>query len=188
MFKTEGGFATELPVMPVTPLPAVRPVITSAWDQPQMREQKAVRAGKFITEFSYSGPTGAVRVDSDAQDGKKILTDRDDVFSALPAILKGADYVQAAAADARYNAVDLMEIAVKAGSTVFIAHDERLKQPEWLTRQFKPADFSIALGGHTMKVFQRIISSDESLTLGTNTENANAPADSSMYIVFVKGQ
>jgi len=188
VLKTEDGFATELPVMPVTSLPAVRPVITSAWDQPQMREQKAVRAGKFITEFSYSGPTGAVHVESDAQDGKKVLTDRDDVFGALPAILKGADYVQAAAGDARYNAVDLMEIAVKAGSTVFVAHDERLKQPEWLTRQFKPADFPIALGGHTMKVFQRIISTDESLTLGTNTENANAPADSNMYIVFVKGQ
>jgi len=188
VFKTAGGFATELPVMPVTSLPAMRPVITSAWDQPQMREQKAVRAGKFITGFSYSGPTGAVHVESDAQDGKKILTDRDEVFGALPAILKGADFVQAAAADARYNAVDLMEIAVKAGSTVFVAHDEQLKQPEWLTRQFKPAGFPLTEGGHTMKVFQRIISSDESLTLGTNTENANAPADSNMYIVFVKGQ
>ena len=81
-----------------------------------------------------------------------------------------------------------MEIAVKGGATVYVAHDERLALPEWLTRQFKPADFSLMAGGHTMKVFQHTVSTDESLTLGTNTENANAPADSSMYIVFVKGQ
>jgi len=187
-FKTDNGLAGELPVMPLTALPAARPVITLAWDQPQMREQKAVRSGKFITEFSYSGPTGAVHVESNAEDGKKILTDREEAFSALPEALKGADYVQAAAADARFNAVDLMEIAVKTGATVFVAHDDRLALPDWLTRHFKPAGFSITIGGHTMKVFQHDVSTDESLTLGTNTENANAPADSSMYIVFVKGQ
>jgi beta-galactosidase len=186
--KMENGFATEMPVMPVASLPAARPVITSAWDQPQIREQKAVRAGKFITEFSYSGPAGAVHVESNAQDGKKILTDRDEDFSALPGALKGADYVQAAAADAHYNAVDLMEIAVQAGSTIFVAHDDRLALPDWLTRQFKPADVSLTVAGHAMKVFHHTVSSDESVTLGTNTENANAPADASMYIVFVKGQ
>jgi len=187
-FKAENGLATELPVMPVTVLPATRPTITSAWDQPQMREQKAVRTGKFITEFSYSGPTAGVHVESNAQDGKKILSDREGAFSALPEALKGADYVQAAAADARYNAVDLMEMAVKGGATVFVAHDDRLALPDWLTRQFKPAGFSITVDGRAMKVFQHNVSSDESLTLGTNTENANAPADSSMYIVFVKGR
>jgi beta-galactosidase len=187
-FKTQNGYSTELPVMPLTPLPAERPVITAAWDQPQIREHKTIRGTKFITEFSYSGPTATVHVEQDAQDGKRILTDSDASFIGLPAELKGADYVQAASADARYNAVDLMEIAVKAGSTVFVAHDDRLARPDWLTRQFKPTDASIVVGGHAMKVFQHNVSTDESLTLGTNTENANAPADSSMYIVFVNGR
>ena len=170
------------------PLQAQRPVITAAWDQPQFRSQKASRGGRFITEFSYSGPTASVRVEQDAQDGRKILADRDFLFAALPAELKGADYVQGASADARYDAVDLMEMAVKAGSTVFVAHDDRLARPDWLTRQFKPTDASIQVGGHAMKIFQHDVPTDESLTLGTNTENANAPADSSMYIVFVNGR
>jgi beta-galactosidase len=33
-FKTYNGFATELPVMPAASLPAVRPAITPAWDEP----------------------------------------------------------------------------------------------------------------------------------------------------------
>lgn len=186
-FTVRDGFAMELPTMPEVTLPAARPVITSAWDQPQIREQKVVHGGKFVTEFSYSGPTAAVHLEAGAQDGKKAFVDRDVTFNELPASLNGADYVQAAAADARYNAVDLMEMAVKGGSTVFVAHDDRLSRPDWLTRQFKPVDGSITVDGHVLKLFQHTVSSDESLTLGTNTENANAPADSSMYIVFVAG-
>ena len=186
--KTENGYSLELPTMPLMPLPAERPIITSAWDQPQLREQKTSETGNFITGFSYSGPTASVRVQRDAQDGKKILMDRDSAFAGLPPALRGADYVQGAAVDARYNAVDLMEIAVKAGSTIFVAHDDRLARPDWLTRQFQPIDAAITVDGHSMKLFQHSASSDESLTLGTNTENANAPANSGMYIVFVKGQ
>ncbi len=186
-FAVQDGLAAELPAMPEVRLPAARPVITSAWDQPQFREQKVSHNGKFIGDFSYSGPTAAVHVEANADDGKKVYTDSNVTFSDLPAGLKGADYVQASAADARYNAVDLMEIAVKGGSTVTVAHDERLATPDWLTRQFKPAEGSLVINGHPMKLFQHTVSSDESLTLGTNTENANAPADSSMYIVFVTG-
>jgi beta-galactosidase len=186
--KTQNGYSTELPMMPGALVPAERPVITAAWDQPQIRDHKSSFGAKFITGFSYSGPTAAVHVEQDAQDGKKISTDDDATFNGLPSELKGADYVLGAASDARYNAVDLMEIAVKAGSTVFVAHDDRLACPDWLTRQFKPTGASLSVGGHAMKVFQHTVSTDESLTLGTNTENANAPADSSMYIVFVNGR
>jgi len=185
--KMENGYSTEMPVMPVVQLPAERPVITSAWDQPQIREQKRTHGGKFITDFSYSGPTAAVHLESGAEDGKKIYVDGNDSFSGLPEELKGADYVQAAAADARYNAVDLMEMAIKSGSTVYVAHDDRLAAPDWLTRQFKRTNERIIVKGHSMSIFEHIDPGAESLTLGTNTENANAPADSGMYIVFVNG-
>lgn len=186
-FVAEDGYATELPVMPLVTLPAERPVITAAWDEPQIRSAKTSERGKFIREFSYSGPTTAVRVEKGAQNGKKILADRGLSFAGLPEALKGADYVEGAAADARYNAVDLMEIAVKGGSTVFVAHDDRLARPDWLTRQFKPTGESITIDGHPMKIFQHNATTEESLTLGTNTENANAPADTCMYMVFVNG-
>jgi len=36
-FKTQNGFSTELPMTPLIPLPAERPAITEAWDQPESR-------------------------------------------------------------------------------------------------------------------------------------------------------
>lgn len=187
-FKTQNGYSTELPAMPLTPLPAERPIINAYWDQPEIRSVKKGEVGKFITAFSYSGPAAGVRVTPNAQDSGKVFADRDVSFVGLPAALKGVDYVQAVAADARYNAVDLMEIAVKGGSTVFVAHDDHLGRPDWLTRQFKPTEASIVIDGHSLRLFQRTSPNDESVTLGTNTENANAPANSCMYVVFVNGR
>jgi beta-galactosidase len=186
--KTVNGYATELPVMPVVAIAPQRPVVGGDGAQVQNGSKNGPQTGKFIKGFSYSGPTAGVHVEQDVQDGKKIVADRDFNFAALPADLKGADYVQASAADSRYNAVDLMEVAVKGGSVVSVAHDDRLARPDWLTKLFKETGDSITVDGHSMKVFQRNATSDESLTLGTNTENANAPADSVMYIVFVNGK
>ncbi len=185
--KADGGWSTTLPTMPTVTLPAQRPVPVqdSEWMQGGSQDSGS---GRFITAFSYSGPTASVHVERDAQDGKKILSDRNISFAGLPAEVKGADYVQGASADARYNAVDLMEVAVKTGSSVFVAHDDRLTRPDWLTHQFQPTGASIVVDGHTMKVFKHVASNDESLTLGTNTENANAPADTVMYLVFVNGR
>ena len=90
----------------------------------------------------------------------------------------------AAAADRLYNAVDLMEISVPAQSVVFIAHDDRLDRPEWLTKQFQPTETSVTIDGKPMKVFEHHAAKDESLTLGTNTENEKA-GPCNMYLVFV---
>jgi beta-galactosidase len=185
--ESENGYAMALPEMPVVTLPAARPAITPHSEQAHSAVSKPQPGGKFIQNFSYSGPTFIVHIEQDAEDGKKILADRDLSFDSLPAELKGADYVQGAEADARYNAVDLMQLAVKARSTVFVAHDDRLVLPDWLTTQFRPTESTITVAGHSLKVFQHSSTGNESLTLGTNTEDANAPTDSIMYLVFVNG-
>ena len=185
--KTENGYAMSLPVMPEVALPADRPSVVIDSDEAPVSPQRFAQPGTFITDFSYSGPTAGVRVAEDAQDGKRILVDRDLSFATLPPALRGADYIEGAAADARYNAVDLMELAVKADSVVLVAHDKRLPVPDWLSRQFKPMPLEMTVDGHALKMFRHDAAKHESLTMGTNTEDANAPADSVMYLVFVNG-
>ena len=140
--------------------------------------------GKFIKDFLYSGPTKSVHVETDAKTGKKIYVDRDETFAELPAALRGADWIQAAAADRLYNAVDLLEIPVPAHAVVFIVHDDQLDRPAWLTKQFQPTEMSMTIDGKSMKLFEHYAAKDESLTLGTNTENEKA-GPCKMYLVFV---
>ena len=143
--------------------------------------------GLFIRSFNYSGPSSyIVHAETRAADGKNAYVDADSPFAALPADLAGADWVQAANRDSLYSAVDLMEVAVAAGSVVSIAHDDRLTRPAWLTRQFLQTATRIKLNRQTMTVFQRRIERDESLTLGANAERQAAPAN--MYVVFIQGK
>jgi len=183
--KVENGYSAALPVLPAVVL-SKRPDVARGVRalQPRTQAPKQALPGRFIREFSYSGPTPGVRVEHDAQDGKTIFSDSEYIFAGLPAVLKGSDYIQAANGDRLYSAVDLMEISVKGGTVVSVAHDDRLERPGWLTRQFKATDLNITIDGHPLKIFQRRVDKDESLTMGSNTESTAVRA-CNMYVVFV---
>ncbi len=144
-----------------------------------------VMLGKFIKTLNYTGPNASiVHVEIGAHDGKNAYVNIDSPFTALPDPLQGADWVQVDNRDALYSAVDLMELAVTAPSTVWIAHDNRLPRPAWLTKQFKPAKGTIAIAGKPMDLFSRHCPADESLTLGANTEDTSRK-EGNLYLVFV---
>jgi beta-galactosidase len=171
-----------LPELPVVDLPKERVAPAPAPARKSAASGPA-QLGRYVKSFSYSGPAGGVRVQPDASEGDPAYTDSAAAITKLPPELQGADYIQAAHADRAYSAVDLMEIAVKAGATVYVAHDDRLPRPAWLTRQFEPTALSIAVQGKPMKIYRRRAAADESLTLGSNAEGA---AQGNMFVVFVK--
>jgi beta-galactosidase len=187
-FDVMNSFARTLPEIPEVTLPKDGFDLAAADTMPPQAKPKsradAVQTGQFTQAFSYSGPTESVHLERNVRDGKKIYTDRDYTFASLPGALLGADYVQTADVDKLYNAVDLMQVAVKGGVVMFVAHDDRLPRPAWLTRQFSPTDMTLTIDGKSMKIFQHRTQTDESLTLGANTENAKLKS-CNMYVVFV---
>ncbi|HVU28688.1 MAG TPA: DUF4982 domain-containing protein [Verrucomicrobiae bacterium] len=189
-FAIENGYAQIMPAMPTVASSATHPdwshlaTATSPMTVTTALETTAT-IGRFTQTFNYTGPTESVHVEMNAADGKSIYCDRTFSFQNLPDVLSGADWVQTAAADCFYSAADLMQIAAKAGTTVYVAHDDRLPLPEWLRRQYLPANLSFIVNGRTMKIFKRQIESGESLTLGSNTEDSSIKSGN-MYVVFLK--
>jgi beta-galactosidase len=186
-----GGITSVMPAVATIGLPA-QPLGRLARPEPTPAASAAGpktaggAAGQFVRSFNYSGPSAyLVHVESRAASGKNAYVDGDSPFADLPAVLVGADWVQAASRESLYNAVDLMELAVAAGTVVSIAHDDRVQRPGWLTRQFTATSTRITVNGQSMTVFRRPIDRDESLTLGANVENAGVKA-ANMYVVFVK--
>jgi beta-galactosidase len=170
-----------LPLLPPAP-----PLLKGAGEDLLILAQSVPQPppGRFLKTFSYSGPSGAVRVRQDARDGQQIYVDREFVFTDLPASLKGSDWIQAANADKLYSAVDLMELAAGVDGVVFVAHDGRLPRPDWLQRQFKTSELRVAVNGQSMNVYERRVHKGESLTLGSNAEDRRLKS-SNMYIVFM---
>jgi beta-galactosidase len=182
VFPVANGVTPTPPAMPAAELGARPAVVMSRAEEGPAPVQKPL--GKLVDVFSYSGPASSVHVEPDAENGKVLFVDAAIRAAGLPAELRGSDYVQVSQADRLYHAVDLMEIAVKAGSTVWIAHDDRLPRPAWLTQHFQPTDLAVAIDGQAMHLFRHAASSAESLTLGSNVEHPAGQA-ANMYLVFV---
>jgi beta-galactosidase len=183
-FTAVDGLASEQPAVPQPKLPRVVAGFHTEelGDAPSTKEHN----GKFILAFSYSGPASQlVHVEQGAENGKNAYFDTPSPFTDLPPQLVGADWVQASSRESLYSAVDLMQTTIVGGSTIYIAHDERLAIPAWLTRQYDPTEIRIHLNGVPMKVFSRKWDHDQSLTLGSNTEDASAKSGN-MFVVFVK--
>jgi beta-galactosidase len=189
-FTLADGWSRVMPAVPLAVLPAARP------DWSQLAEatspmtvttaaQNTNPAGRFMEAFNYTGPMELVHVELDAANGKNIYCDRDYSFTNLPQELSGADWIQAAAADSVYSAADLMQIAVKPGTIVYVAHDARLPPPDWLKRQFRSTRLSMTINGQTMKIFEHRLKTEESLTLGSNTDDPRLKSGN-MYVTFVK--
>lgn len=172
-----------LAAAPAPRLPATVPAILPS-PKSSTAKSKVVLAGRFTRSMNYTGPYAAiVHMETRVQNGKNVYVDRDYTFSDLPASLAGADWLQTADADQRYSAVDLIELAVVGGSVVTIAHDERAPLPEWLAKQFSATSESLTVNGTPMKLFQRPMAKDGSLTFGSNTDGT--PVRANQYVVFV---
>ena len=169
-------------------LPAQAPVRSiKATTAASVKISGPIMLGKFIKTLNYTAPNAAiVHVEVDARPGKNAYVNAETPFPALPSELVGADWVQADDRDSTYSAVDLMEIAVSSGSTVTIAHDDRLPRPAWLTKQFKPTGAKIIVVGHSLSLFTHSSKIGASFTLGANTEDTRIK-EAAMYIVFVNG-
>jgi beta-galactosidase len=180
----ENGAAPENPPLPAVTL--ARPEFLKVSEEPSSigDGQPLAGVGRYIISFSYSGPTGIVHVEQNATDGKNIFVDRDVPFSGLPPELIGADWVQAANADSIYSAADLMQVAVKGGVVVSVAHADRVPPPAWLTQKFKRTGSSFKVNGQTMTIYQHRAKSDESLTLGSNTDDPSVKT-AVAYVVLV---
>lgn len=179
-------FAGDRPKLPEVSLGTAPARTISATVAAPAKASGPAMLGKFIQTLNYTAPNASiVHVEINAADGKNAYVNIDSPFAALPAGLRGADWVQADNRDALYSAVDLMELAVADNTTVWIAHDNRLPRPAWLTKQFQPTTLSITVAGRKMDLFRRKVSATgESLTLGANTENTSL-TDGNMYLVFV---
>ena len=179
------AYTGALPARPVTALTRqpVRTIV--ATPATAAKPTGPVLLGKFIKTLNYTAPNASiVHVEIGARDGKNAYVNIDSPFTTLPAALIGADWVQVDNRDALYSAVDLMELALASDSVVWIAHDNRLPRPAWLTKQFEPTQLTITVAGQKMNLHRHAARAGDSLTLGANTENTSITAGK-MYLVFV---
>ncbi len=186
--KSKSSGENAAPAWPSYTLPSApqrEPVALAPKERVASENQKSDQPGRFIKTFNYTAPTASiVHVETNAQNGRNAYVDIDSPFNSLPESLVGADWVQVANGDALYHAVDLLELTVNAGTTIVVAHDDRLPRPPWLVKDFQKTDTKIVVTSHPMTIFTRHIAAESGITFGPNTEDSSVK-EANMYLVFV---
>ena len=160
-----GGLSPEMPALPKVPIAPSAPAPEAELLPETAAFPASGGSGRVIRGFSYSGPGATARVEGDAEDGRNVYVDRGVVFAGLPQALRGADWIQAADGDWRYSALDFIQMSVPAGATVWVAHDDRLPVPGWISAQYRPQGEELRISGHRMTLFSHRAEQAESLTL-----------------------
>jgi beta-galactosidase len=177
------GMSPELPAVPAQgtlaqPSPArERRISVGTGEKPQPA------GGKLITAFSYSGPSKGCTVQPFTGNEFKAFCDRTTKLRDLPADIPSGEFVQAPCDDKTYSALDLMQFTAGADVDVYIAHDDRVAHPAWLTADFKDTGQKVSIGSAKATLFKRSVPRNAGLTLGGNQ---GEPVNKScvMYVVI----
>ena len=143
------------------------------------------KPAKYIETLKYSGPSPGVHAEGEVGNGRQIFVDRVYRHAELPTELLGADQVLTANNDKYFRPTNLLELTVRGGTVVSVAHDDRIDRPAWLTNQFQPVDLTVLVEGRPLKVFQHRAPAPEHLILGGDVPVADGTS-CYMYVVFVQ--
>lgn len=187
----DDGYSTMLPPMPQVQLAKLHASWANLTEPvPPMTVTKMTGneawAGRYIESLAYTGPTEGETVQTNVADGAKIYADADFTFTNLPEQLVGADWVQVPNADSLYDAADLMQLVVADGTNdIYVAHDDRVPVPTWLTNQFRVVtNATLTVNDQKMDLFRHTSKEEGSVTLGSNTED-DSIKEANAYVVFV---
>jgi beta-galactosidase len=141
-------------------------------------------SSQFFSSLSYTGPSKPISIQPLKSPHAQIYSDSPAAFTDLPANFLGGEYLQLPSADHNYSALDLIQFTAAKTMDLYIAHDDRLPRPGWLTSNFKATSEKITLPDNTpATLYERTMKKDASLTLGGNTDS-QFTGPSALYVVI----
>lgn len=138
---------------------------------------------KLFTRFSYTGDSPAL-LRTTLDWGKRAYTDLAYNYTVIPSYVRGAEYVRMPNSYYKYWARDQLQFVAGVDMTVYVAHDDRVKRPQFLETYTDTGD-DIKLGDVVMSLFKYEARKGESIIMAGNSD-VTPPEGSRMYVVFGK--
>lgn len=179
-----GGISPELPPLPQPPH-LTKPAPQVASESPQSATEHPQSASALISGFNYTGPTAGAAVKPYTAE-TPVYCDRKTRIKTPPAELQkpGTEILQLPGKDNGYSALDLIQFTATRDLDLYVAYDDRLPTPSWLSSGFQKTDEHVTVGKARLTLYKRPVPRDASVTLGGNTDAQNPPANT-MYTAFL---
>jgi beta-galactosidase len=179
--------ATNLPAFPAQgTLVEPPPPPPEDWTNEHATGPAAGGTNRFFSSVSYSGPSGLFTIVANPTNTMLAYPDAALAVTNLPAFLARGECLSLAQADWDYSAEDLLSFSIAEDTVLFVAHDDLLGEPGWLTNEFTRTLYSIDIAGVPLQLYRRACRKGDALTIGSNTE-LDYPPGGRMMMVFAPG-
>jgi mannan endo-1,4-beta-mannosidase len=135
--------------------------------------------GNIVISVASSG----YKVDT-AHANSLLYLDRTYLLGNLPDWLKGAEYIIWQNDLKDDYAGTLLSFRVLDSGMVYIAHDDRLNKPTWLSSGFTRTDSSLTLVDTEATLFKKYYNKNNLVSLGANQIQGTETGTSTNYVVF----
>jgi len=148
-----------------------------------MRTVPTPKNGKYIQNLQSAISTNLISLHTMPQIGDSIYSDRAYKFTQVPECLTGGEYVVWKNDYKNYTTSPMITFSVNTDGKLYIAHDDRLVRPVWLTDNFGITDVKMLVSDANMTLFGADVKKDELVSCGENHLMGNI-TNSTQYIVF----
>jgi len=139
--------------------------------------------GIYFTNLQPGILSNIIKLELNPEVGKTLYSDRTYLFTEVPAILKNAEYIVWKNDYKNYTTNPMVSFGVNTNGTVYVAHDDRLLRPEWLTANFTKTNYSFAVPDTRLTLFSKTLKNGDVISLGEN-HNQGSLNNSTLYIPF----
>ena len=139
--------------------------------------------GTYMINVQPGILSNIISLDTQPAIGKKLYSDRTYLFTEIPDVLTKGEYVLWKNDYKNYTNNPMLVFSVNTDGTVYVAHDNRLTRPTWLTTNFTITSQSFAEPDTRMTLFSKTVKKGDVISLGENHLMGNLN-NSTLYIPF----
>jgi hypothetical protein len=138
---------------------------------------------EFIQNVSIKASGQSYEIDI-ANEDKRIFTDRDYGFKGLPALVKNAEYIRWPMGLKSTPNNPLLTFSVRKKGKVYVAHDNRLAKPTWLTGAFTKTNYSFMSSDAVMTLYEKSVEPGMTINFGSNQVVGTETGACANYVVL----
>jgi mannan endo-1,4-beta-mannosidase len=142
-----------------------------------------IYVAKHFGNVVISASAPSFKIDS-AYIGNLMYIDRSYFLTDLSNNLLGAEYLIWQNGLKSYYTKTLLTVTLINNGILYVAHDDRLSKPGWLTENFTKTDYSFSVPDSRLTLYYRYVSKDQIVELGANQVQGTETGSSTNYIVF----
>jgi beta-galactosidase len=159
--------------------------LTELREHPPQAPVTAADSKSFFSSFAYTGD-GAGGMEDPVTDG--MLAYSDDAvltLTGIPERLKNTNIIRTANRDRAYWANDYIVGTARRSFELIVAHDPKLKAPEWL-KDFKKTGEKLQVNDRPMILYSKTMKPDESLRISGNVDQGVMAKAGLNFLLFCR--